>query len=63
MPCCRRKRNSRDWNFNVDKEKIKAIMDEDPGVKNDVFVYDILAVKSFQAMRWPDQLQTIQKFQ
>jgi YCII-related domain len=33
--------------FNADKEKIKEIMDEDPGVKTGVFVYEILPVKSF----------------
>ena len=33
--------------FNVDGEKITEIMDEDPGIKNGVFVYEILSVKSF----------------
>lgn len=33
--------------FNADKEKTKEIMDEDPGVKQGVFVYEILNVKSF----------------
>ncbi len=33
--------------FNVGKEKVIAIMDEDPGVKSGVFVYEILGVRSF----------------
>lgn len=33
--------------FNADKQRVKEIMDEDPGVKQGVFVYEILDVKSF----------------
>ena len=33
--------------FNADKEKVKQIMDEDPGVQKGVFVYEIIDVKSF----------------
>ena len=33
--------------FNGDKEKIKEIMDADPGVQKGVFVYEILTVRSF----------------
>lgn len=33
--------------FNATKEKTKTIMDEDPGVQQGVFVYEILDVKSF----------------
>jgi hypothetical protein len=33
--------------FNGTKEEIKEVMDADPGVQKGVFVYEILAVKSF----------------
>jgi hypothetical protein len=33
--------------FNADKEKTKEILEEDPGVKQGVFVYEILGVRSF----------------
>ena len=33
--------------FNADKEQVKEILNEDPGVKKGVFVYEILSVKSF----------------
>ncbi len=33
--------------FNVDKEELKKIMDEDPGVKEGIFTYEILLCKSF----------------
>jgi hypothetical protein len=34
--------------FNAGKEQVKEIMDEDPGVKQGVFIYEIIAVKSFE---------------
>ena len=33
--------------FNADKEKVKEIMDGDPGVQQGVFVYEMLDAKSF----------------
>ena len=33
--------------FNVDKEELKKIMDEDPGVQEGIFTYEILLCKSF----------------
>jgi len=33
--------------FNADKEKVKEILDEDPGVQKGVFVYEILTARSF----------------
>ncbi len=33
--------------FNADVEEVKKIMDEDPGVKAGVFVYEIHACRSF----------------
>ena len=33
--------------FNVDKEELKKIMDEDPGVKEGIFIYEILSCRSF----------------
>ncbi|HEX5150284.1 MAG TPA: hypothetical protein VFW07_02485 [Parafilimonas sp.] len=33
--------------FNADKEKVKEIMDSDPGVQKDIFVYEILTARSF----------------
>src|SRR6187455_1146102 len=33
--------------FNAVKEKVKEIMDGDPGVQKGVFIYEILDVKSF----------------
>jgi len=33
--------------FNADKESVKAIMDEDPAVKQGLFAYEMLTVKSF----------------
>ena len=33
--------------FNADKEKVKEILDGDPGVQQGVFVYEILNAKSF----------------
>ncbi len=33
--------------FNVEKEELKKIMDEDPGVKEGIFTYEILLCKSF----------------
>lgn len=33
--------------FNADVEEVKKIMDEDPGVKAGVFVYEIHAARSF----------------
>jgi hypothetical protein len=33
--------------FNGDQEKIKEVMDADPGVQKGVFVYEILTVRSF----------------
>ena len=33
--------------FNIEKEELKKIMDEDPGVKEGIFTYEILLCKSF----------------
>jgi len=33
--------------FNAGKEKVKEILDEDPGVQKGVFVYEILTARSF----------------
>jgi hypothetical protein len=33
--------------FNCDKEQLKEIMDNDPGVEKGVFVYEILSGRSF----------------
>ena len=33
--------------FNADKEKVKEIMDGDPGVQQGVFVYEVLDARSF----------------
>jgi len=33
--------------FNADKEKVREIMNEDPGVQKGIFIYEILDVKSF----------------
>jgi hypothetical protein len=33
--------------FNADLDEVKSIMDEDPGVKEGVFVYEVHACRSF----------------
>ncbi|HEX5171288.1 MAG TPA: hypothetical protein VFW11_19060 [Cyclobacteriaceae bacterium] len=33
--------------FNVGREELKKIMDEDPGVKSGIFIYEILSSRSF----------------
>jgi hypothetical protein len=39
--------------FNVDEKELKQIMDEDPGVKAGIFVYEIHPVRSFPGDKLP----------
>jgi hypothetical protein len=39
--------------FNVDEIELKQIMDEDPGVKAGIFIYEIHPVRSFPGDRLP----------
>jgi hypothetical protein len=39
--------------FNVDETELKQIMDEDPGVKAGIFVYEIHSVRSFPGDQLP----------
>jgi hypothetical protein len=40
--------------FNADPDRVRAIMDGDPGVKAGVFTFDIHATRSFPGDRLPD---------
>ena len=40
--------------FTTDEEETKKIMDEDPGVKAGIFVYEIHPTKSFPGSRLPE---------
>jgi hypothetical protein len=33
--------------FNVEKDELRKLMDEDPGIKSGLFIYEILACRSF----------------
>ena len=39
--------------FNADENELKQIMDEDPGVKTGIFVYEIHPVRSFPGDQLP----------
>lgn len=39
--------------FNVDQEELKQIMDNDPGVKAGIFIYEIHSVRSFPGDQLP----------
>ena len=39
--------------FNVEEKELKQIMDEDPGVKAGIFVYEIHPVRSFPGDKLP----------
>jgi hypothetical protein len=41
--------------FNADADEVKKIMDEDPGVKQEVFIYEIHPCRSFPGDRLPDK--------
>jgi hypothetical protein len=40
--------------FNADADKVKEIMEEDPGVKAGIFVYEILSARSFPGDALPE---------
>jgi len=40
--------------FNADSDEVKSIMDEDPAVKEGVFVYEIHACRSFPGDSLPE---------
>jgi hypothetical protein len=39
--------------FNADENELKEIMDEDPGVKSGIFIYQIYPVRSFPGDQLP----------
>lgn len=39
--------------FNVDQDELKEIMDDDPGVKAGIFIYEIHPVRSFPGDQLP----------